>query len=56
MPCEIPVFSAVLFSAKRFKDFGKVNALFLLQFLSMWRIVFVKYILLIYKTYNYGNE
>lgn len=56
MQCEISVFSVVLFSAKRFKDFGKVNALFLLQFLSIWRIVFIKYVLLIYKTYNYGNE
>lgn len=28
MQCEISVFSVVLFSAKRFKDFGKVNALF----------------------------
>lgn len=56
MQCEISVFSVVLFSAQRFKDFGKANALFLLQFLSVWRIAFVKYILLIYKTYNYGNE
>lgn len=32
MQCEIPVFSAVLFSAKRFKDFGKVNALFCCNF------------------------
>ena len=64
MQCEISVFSVVLFSAKRFKDFEKANALFccnskctfLLQFLSIWRIVFIKYILLIYKTYNYGNE
>ena len=73
MQCEISVFSVVLFSAKRFKDFGQflqillcgrlfgnyshcLKCTFLLQFLSIWCIVFIKYILLIYKTYNYGNE
>ena len=34
MQCEISVISVVLFSAKRFKDFGKANALFLLRVLS----------------------